>query len=89
MKSVKYEADGHGIVEFAETGLRLIDIGTFQQVGRTNSILGGVEKMAEVDIDCPDKTKNAVQNGAIIEAEVVNIKGTVGEKSSSSKKTDN
>lgn len=77
---VKYEADGHGIVEFAETGLRLIDIGTFQQVGRTNSILGGVEKMAEVDIDCPDKTKDAVQNGAIIEAEVVNIKGTVGEK---------
>ncbi|MCI5787537.1 MAG: FapA family protein [Helicobacter trogontum] len=77
---VKYEADGHGIVEFAETGLRLIDIGTFQQIGRTNSILGGVEKMAEVDIDCPDKTKDAVQNGAIIEAEVVNIKGTVGEK---------
>ena len=77
---VKYEADGHGIVEFAETGLRLIDIGTFQQISRTNSILGGVEKMAEVDIDCPDKTKDAVQNGAIIEAEVVNIKGTVGEK---------
>lgn len=77
---VKYEANGHGIVEFAETGLRLIDIGTFQQIGRTNSILGGVEKMAEVDIDCPDKSKDAVQNGAIIEAEVVNIKGTVGEK---------
>lgn len=77
---IKYEADGHGIVEFAEVGLRLIDIGTFQQISRTNSILGGVEKMAEVDIDCPDKTKDAVQNGAIIEAEVVNIKGTVGEK---------
>lgn len=77
---VKYEADGHGIVEFAEAGLRLIDIGTFQQISRTNSILGGVDKMAEIDIDCPDKSKDAVQNGAIIEAEVVNIKGTVGEK---------
>lgn len=77
---VKYEADGHGIVEFAETGLRLIDICTFQQISRTNSILGGVAKMAEVDVDCPDKSKDAVQNGAIIEAEVVNIKGTVGEK---------
>lgn len=77
---VKYEADGHGIVEFAETGLRLIDIGTFQQISRTNSILGGVDKMAEVDVDCADKTKDAVTNGAVIEAEVVNIKGTIGEK---------
>ncbi len=77
---VKYEAEGNGIVEFGEAGLKLIDIATFQQVGRTNSILGGVGKMVEVDIDCPDKTKDAVQNGAIIEAEVVNIKGTVGEK---------
>ena len=77
---VKYEASGHGIVEFAETGLRLIDIATFQQISRTNSILGGLEKMAEIDVDCPDKSKDAVQNGAIIEAEVVNIKGTVGEK---------
>lgn len=77
---VKYEAEGHGIVEFAESGLRLIDIATFQQISRTNSILGGVEKMAEIDVTCPDQSKDAVQNGAVIEAEVVNIKGTVGEK---------
>ncbi|RDU64221.1 hypothetical protein CQA53_07805 [Helicobacter didelphidarum] len=77
---VKYEAQGNGIIEFAESGLRLIDIGTFQQVSKTNCILGGVEKGVEVDIDCPDKSKDAVQTGAAIEAEVVNIKGTVGEK---------
>ncbi len=77
---IKYEAEGHGVIEFAEAGLKLIDIATFQQIGRTNSILGGVDKMVEIDVDCPDKTKDAVQNGAIIEAEVVNVKGTIGEK---------
>lgn len=77
---VKYEADGMGIVEFAEGGLRLIDIGTFQQISKTNCILGGLDKGAEVAIDCPDKSKDAVQIGAVIEAEVVHIKGAVGEK---------
>lgn len=77
---VKYEASGNGVVEFVEGVLRLIDIGTFKQITRTNSILGGLDKGIEIDIDCPDASKDAVQNGAVIEAEVVNVKGTVGEK---------
>lgn len=79
--ATKYEAEGHGIVELAEGGLRLIDIATFQQVSvKTGCILGGFNKAVEVDIDCPDNSKDAVQVGAIIEAEVVNIKGNVGER---------
>ncbi|RDU61432.1 hypothetical protein [Helicobacter sp. MIT 14-3879] len=79
--AIKYEANGHGIVELAEVGLRLIDIVTFQQVSvKTGCILGGFNKSVEIDIDCPDHSKDAVQTGAIIEAEVVNIKGNVGER---------
>ncbi|RDU72531.1 hypothetical protein CQA66_04255 [Helicobacter aurati] len=79
--ATKYEAEGHGIVELAESGLRLIDIVTFQQVSiKTGCILGGFNKAVEIDIDCPDNSKDAVQIGAIIEAEVANIKGNVGER---------
>lgn len=77
----KYEASGDGIVELTEAGLRLIDIATFKQVSvKTGCILGGLNKAVEVDIDCPDASKDAVQTGAIIEAKVVNIRGNVGER---------
>ncbi|STQ85303.1 putative ATPase [Helicobacter muridarum] len=78
---VKYEAQDKGIVRLGETDISLMDIVTLQQVSvKTGCILGGYLKGIEIDVDCKDNSKDAVQIGAIIEAEVVNIKGNIGER---------
>lgn len=78
---IKYEANANGFISFKDSKIELIDIATLNQVGvnTTGCMLGGVDKYAEVDIECYDNSKDALQSNTTLEAEIVNIKGNVGE----------
>ncbi|PAF44089.1 hypothetical protein [Helicobacter sp. 11S02629-2] len=78
-KKIIYKAKTKGIVDYQDN-LKIISIATFDTVSnKTGSILGGLEKGIEVDVECSDNSKDALQTNAIIEADVVNITGNVGE----------
>lgn len=77
---IKYEATTNGFVDFKNGKIKLTEIATFEQIDRhTGCLLGGVEKMSEVDVECYDNSKDAIQSGLTIEAEILNITGNIGE----------